>query len=200
MANASDRDTDLDPAMKTIMLGDQPEAPRPIRSEAGFSIVETVIATSILLVVLVGLMSAMGMAAALTENEGHLSARAAEYAQDKMEQLLALSYSDIASDTTQIPTASANGAGLAAGGSQDPAAPAEKYVDYLDPDGKPLCPCTGTTVPANWFYKRVWLISTPAGSTNLKQITVTAVVVRSVANKIIPRATVTALRTRIGNE
>jgi hypothetical protein len=186
--------------MKTLMPADQPEAPRPIGSEAGFSIVETVIATSILLVVLVGLMSAMGMAAALTENEGHLSARAAEYAQDKMEQLLALSYSDIASDTTQIPTASANGAGLAAGGSQDPAAPAAKYVDYLDPDGKPLCPCTGTTVPANWFYKRVWQISTPAGSTNLKQITVTAVVVRSVANNIIPRATVTALRTRIGNE
>jgi hypothetical protein len=153
-----------------------------------------------LLVVLVGLMSAMGVAAALTENEGHLSARAAEYAQDKMEQLLALAYSDTTADTTQIPTALANGAGLAPGGSQNPATPVAKYVDYLDSDGKPLCPCSGTTVPAKWFYKRVWEISTPTGTTNLKQITVTAVVARSVANKIIPRATVTALRTRIGNE
>ena len=178
----------------------RPEALCPVRSEDGFSIVETVIATAILLVVLVGLMSAMGMAAALTENEGHLSARAAEYAQDKMEQLLALSYSDAASDTTQIPTASSNGAGLVLGGSQNPSTPVAKYVDYLDSDGKPLCPCAGTTVPAGWFYKRVWEISTPAGSTNLKQITVTAIVVRSVANKIVPRATVTALRSRIGNE
>jgi hypothetical protein len=169
-------------------------------SERGITLIETVIACGILLVVMLGLLSMAALATTYTENHGHLEARTTEYAQDKMEQLLALSYSDIASDTTQIPTASANGAGLAAGGSQDPAAPAAKYVDYLDPDGKPLCPCTGTTVPDNWFYKRVWLISTPAGSTNLKQITVTAVVIRSVANKIIPRATVTALRTRIGNE
>ena len=75
-----------------------------------------------------------------------------------------------------------------------------KYVDYLDSDGKPLCPCTGTTAPAGWFYKRVWAISTPTGTTNLKQITVTAIVARSVANKVIPRATVTALRSRVGNE
>jgi type II secretory pathway pseudopilin PulG len=169
-------------------------------SDAGFSLVETVIATAILLVVLVGLMSAMAMAAALTENEGHLSARAAEYAQDKMEQLLALAYSDATSDTTQIPTLAIDGAGLALGGSKDPATPVAKYVDYLDSAGKPLCPCSGTASPANWFYKRVWEISTPAGSANLKQITVTAVVARSVANKIIPRATVTALRSRIGNE
>jgi type II secretory pathway pseudopilin PulG len=169
-------------------------------SDAGFSLVETVIATAILLVVLVGLMSAMAMAAALTENEGHLSARAAEYAQDKMEQLLALAYSDATSDTTQIPTSATNGAGLALGGSQDPAAPAAKYVDYLDSDGKPLCPCSGTAVPDKWFYKRVWQVSTPAGTTDLKQITVTAIVARSVANKVIPRATVTALRSKIGNE
>src|SRR5437773_3438998 len=37
------------PAFHHGLLADQPEAPCPIRSEAGFSIVETVIATSILL-------------------------------------------------------------------------------------------------------------------------------------------------------
>src|SRR5919197_835052 len=138
-------------------------APGGRDAERGQSLVETTIATAILLVVLVGLMSSMSMATALTENEGHLSARAAEYAQDKMEQLLALAYSDTTSDTTRIPTAPSNGAGLAIGGGQDPAAPVAKYVDYLDSDGKPLCPCTGTAVPDNWFYKRVWQISTPAG-------------------------------------
>jgi hypothetical protein len=170
------------------------------RAERGQSLVETTIATAILLVVLVGLMSAMSMASVLTENEGHLSARAAEYAQDKMEQLLALAYSDTTSDTTQIPTSEANGVGLIPGGSSNPGTPVAKYVDYLDSDGKPLCPCAGTTAPGTWFYKRVWEITTPAGTSNLKQVTVTAIVSRSVANKVIPRATVTALRSRIGNE
>ena len=177
-----------------------PRTSRRLQSARGQSLVETTIATTILLVVLVGLMSAMSMATALTENEGHLSARAAEYAQDKMEQLLALAYSDTTSDTTQIPTSEANGVGMIPGGSQNPDTPVAKYVDYLDSDGKPLCPCTGTTAPAGWFYKRVWAISTPTGTTNLKQITVTAIVARSVANKVIPRATVTALRSRVGNE
>ena len=57
------------------------------------------------------------------------------------------------------------GSGLALGGSSNPSAVAAAYVDYLDSDGKPLCPCTGTTVPNGWFYKRVWEIATPAGST-----------------------------------
>ena len=111
---------------------------RRLQSARGQSLVETTIATTILLVVLVGLMSAMSMATALTENEGHLSARAAEYAQDKMEQLLALAYSDTTSDTTQIPTSEANGVGMIPGGSQNPDTPVAKYVDYLDSDGKPL--------------------------------------------------------------
>ena len=173
---------------------------RRFGSDGGVTLIETVFASAILLVVMTGLMSVMGVATALTENEGHLAARAAEYAQDKMEQLLALSYSDASSNTTVIPTVATGGSGLALGGSSNPSAVAATYVDYLDSDGKPLCPCTGTTVPNGWFYKRVWEISTPAGSTNLKQVTVTAIVARSHANKIIPRATLTALRSRIGNE
>ena len=46
-----------------------------------------------------------------------------------------------------------------------------------DKDGNVLCsvasPCTAAP-PANWYYKRVWQVSTP--SANLKQITVTATV------------------------
>jgi hypothetical protein len=164
------------------------------------SLIEMAFACAILIVVMTGLMSVMGLATALTENEGHLSARAAEYAQDKMEQLLALSYSDAVSDTTVIPTASTGGTGLAIGGSSNVQAVAAKYVDYLDADGKPLCPCSGTTEPTGWFYKRVWQVSTPPGSTNMKQVTVAAIVARSHGNKVLPRATLTALRSRIGNE
>jgi hypothetical protein len=170
------------------------------RSERGISLIETAFATAILLVVLVGLLSAIGVATAMTENEGHLSARAAEYAQDKMEQLFGLAYSDAVSDSTVIPTTGAGGTGLAIGGSSDLSAPVAKYVDYLDADGKPLCPCAGTAAPASWFYKRVWQISAPAGTTNLKQITVTSAVRRSFAKAIVPKATVVALRSRVGNE
>ena len=171
-----------------------------LRSEDGLSLIETAVATGILVVVLSGLLSVLSVAAAITENEGHLSARAAEYAQDKMEQLVALAYSDTVSDTTQIPTAPMNGTGLTVGGSADTSAPVAKYVDYLDDQGKPLCPCDGTGAPDGWFYKRAWQISLPAGTTNVKQITITVVVARSIAKKIIPTATVTSLKARIGNE
>jgi hypothetical protein len=160
--------------------------------EDGTTLIETAIAGGILLVVLCGLMSVISFATAITENEGHLSARAAEYAQDKMEQLLSLAYSDAVSDTTSIPTASAGGTGLTVGGSSDPSAPVAKYLDYLKQDGTPLCPCTGTTAPANWYYMRVWVITSP--KVNLKQITVTTTVASSVGRAILPSATITALK------
>jgi hypothetical protein len=167
-------------------------------SDAGMSLIEVIISMGILMVVMGGLMSSMSVTTAITENEGHLSARATEYAQDKMEQLFALAYSDAASNTTQIPTTIAGGTGLAVGGSSDPTAPVALYVDYLDASGNTLCPCVGTTAPAGWFYKRVWQITNP--SVNLKQITVTAIVARSVAKAVVPKATMVALRGRVGNE
>jgi type II secretory pathway pseudopilin PulG len=169
-------------------------------SEAGMSLIEVMISMGILVVVMGGLMSSMSVTTAITENEGHLSARAAEYAQDKMEQLFALAYSDAASDTTQIPTAAGGGTGIAVGGSFDPTAPVALYVDYLDASGNALCPCVGTTAPAGWFYKRVWQISNPAGTISLKQITVTVTVARSVARAIVPKATMVALKTQVGDE
>jgi hypothetical protein len=160
--------------------------------EQGTTLIETTIATAILLVTLIGLMSIMSFAGALTENEGHLAARTAEYAQDKMEQLLALAYTDAISDTTAIPTANAGGTGLVIGGSANPTAPVAKYFDYLKADGTPMCPCVGITAPAGWYYQRVWQITSP--SANLKQITVTAVVATSVGKAILPKSTVTALK------
>jgi hypothetical protein len=165
-----------------------------LAGEQGTTLIETAIAAGILLTVLIGLMSVISFSTAITENEGHLSARAAEYAQDKMEQLLALAYTDAVSDTTQIPTANAGGSGLAIGGSSDPSAPVALYLDFLKQDGTPLCPCAGVTKPANWFYMRVWSIAIPPGRANLKQITVTTTVASSVGKAILPTATVTALK------
>lgn len=163
-------------------------------SQAGISILETMIALAVLLVVSVGILSMAMVSMTTTENQGHRAARTAEYAQDKAEQLLSLAYSDASSDTTVFPTAFGGGAGLNIGGSSDPNAPVAQYVDYLDANGNSLA--SGGAAPAGWFYERVWQISTPAGTTHLKQITVTAIAASSVGNSgLRPQSTVTALKT-----
>ena len=49
------------------------------------------------------------------------------------------------------------------------------------------------TPPADWYYKRMWQITSP--SANLKQITVTAIVRRSVARAQLSQSTVSAYKT-----
>ena len=182
-----------------------------IRRQAGLSLLETMIALTILLVVTVGVMAVATIAVETTENQGHLQSRAAEYAQDKMEQLISLGYGDgdggagTGTDTTVFPACSpqttpscTTGTGLAVGGSSDPTAPVSTpgngYVDYLDSAGNP------TTSGGNWYYIRVWQIDQPAGTTNLKRITVTAQVRNTVGGTgsgagALPTATVVSLKT-----
>jgi type II secretory pathway pseudopilin PulG len=162
--------------------------------QLGMSLLETVIALGILLVVTVGVMSVATIAIETTENQGHLQARAAEYAQDKMEQLISLSYGDPSTDTTQFPSTNTGGSGLTVGGSSDPSSavttPGTGYVDYLDRSG------AISSVTGNWYYIRVWKIENP--SANLKRITVTTQVRSAVGaggTGQIPQATVVSLKT-----
>jgi prepilin-type N-terminal cleavage/methylation domain-containing protein len=162
-------------------------------NDKGFSLLETMVALSIVLVVAAGVLPLGALAFSTSENQGHLSSRAAEYAQDKLEQLLALSYGDSTSDTRVFPAADNGGTGLTIGGSSNPAAFVPKYVDYLDLDGTLLPSPTGAP-PAGWYYQRVWQITSPRP--NLKQVTVTATVQRAQgAWALRPRSTVTALKT-----
>jgi hypothetical protein len=161
-------------------------------SQAGVSLLETMVAIALVLIESVGLLGVGVLATSTTENQGHLAARTTEYAQDKMEQLLALAYGDSTSDTTVFPAADSGGTGLSVGGSSDANNPVSQYVDYLDVNGN-LLVAIGTTPPNGWFYKRVWQVSSP--SSNLKQITVTAIVASSSSRGQIPQSTVTALKT-----
>jgi hypothetical protein len=164
----------------------------PRGAESGSSVIETVVALALLLIVLGGVAS-MGIAAmTTTENQGHLSARATEYAQDKMEQLLVLAYGDTTSDTRVFPATLTGGTGLTVGGSSNPSNPVAGYVDYLDQNGN-LLASVGVTPPANWFYKRAWQIALP--STNLKQVTVTVIVASALGRTEPPQSTVVALKT-----
>lgn len=180
------------------------------KSQAGMTLVETMVALAILLVAAAGLLSLAGVAVSTTENQGHLAARTAEYAADKMEQLLALAYCDggttgtTGTDTTVFPAVAGSGTGLAgcatmgspltsalggSGGSLTISSAASGYVDYLDASGNLV------SASANWEYIRVWQISLPAGTNGLKQISVTVQVARAVgAQGLLPQSTVTALK------
>ena len=190
-------------------------ADRKTKSQSGMSLVETMIALAVLLIVASGVMVLAVVAVSTTETQGHLAARTAEYAQDKMEQLLALKFCDGGTDglsgtnTTVFPaTTNPAGTGLGGctaatignvypalpvpltGGSSDPANPAAGYVDYLDASGNLV------TSTAAWEYIRVWQISIPAGTTGVEQITVTAQASKTIgSNGLLPATTVVALKT-----
>jgi hypothetical protein len=180
---------------------------RSRKAQAGMSLMETMIALGMLLVVASGVMGLAAVAVSTTETQGHLAARTAEYGQDKMEQLLALKFCDggttgtAGTDTTIFPAVVGAGTGLAgcsdmvngvplAGGGLSTTAPTAGYVDYLDASGNLVA------AAANWEYVRVWQITIPAGSARLKQISVLAQARRSVGNNgLLPQSTVVALKT-----
>ncbi len=163
-----------------------------LHADDGSSLIETVVATALLLVVLGGLGSMGVVGMMTTENQGHLAARTTEYAQDKMEQLLVLAWGDSASDTRVFPAAASGGTGLSVGGSANPDAAVAGYADYLDKSGTLIATADGSA-PAGWFYKRVWAVSSPMA--NLKQIEVTVTVESTLGRTAPPRSTVTSLKT-----
>jgi len=178
VAHAPDRDPQLGAQLISL------------KSERGTTLIETLIAVSLLLVVTVGLLGMAALATVYTENHGHLEARTTEYAQDKMEQLLTLVYTDSASNTVFFPAVPTGGTGMTVGGSADTAAPVNGYVDWLSREGDLLG--GGTTAPSEWFYQRVWQVS--ALTANVKQITVTATVKSAVGNALVPKSSVAALK------
>jgi hypothetical protein len=159
-------------------------------SERGTTIIETTFAAGILMVSLLGLGSMVSLATMYTENHGHLEARTTEYAQDKLEHLLALAYGDISSDTAYFPALTAGGTGLAVGGSLDPAAPVDGYVDWLSYSGEMLH--GGAAPPEEWFYERLWEITEP--SAGLKQITVVTTARAAIGGAMVPRSVVMVLK------
>lgn len=158
------------------------------KTQAGVGLIETLIALCLLMIAAAGIMTMATVAMSTTETQGHLAARTAEYAQDKMEQLLALRYLDTQTDTTVFPSAiTGAGTGLQVGGGLNPTAPVAGYSDYVDASGSPVA------AGANWQYVRVWQITQAAP--NLIQISVLTQVRREIGqNGVLPRATVTCMK------
>lgn len=172
------------------------------KGEAGISLIETMVALGILMIISLGILTMAIVSMTTTENQGHLAARTTEYAQDKMEQLLGLQFTDgqaggagSGTDTTTIDTANntytlgTGGNGLLAGGSLTTGT--NGYVDYLDANGNPLG--GGSSRPANTFYIRTWQITDT--SSTLKTISVQVAAISGVnTTNAAPTSTVTALK------
>jgi len=175
--------------------------------QAGLSLLEVVISLAILMVIAGALMGLAAKSLSTTETQGHLAARTTEYAEDKMEQLLALKFCDgptNGTDVTVFPAVvDATGTGLAgcnnpggnpptalSGGGITPTAPVQYYSDYLDVSGNLV------SSTANWEYIRVWQISVPAGSSGLKQVSVLvqARTTDGASQGQLPTSTVVALK------
>jgi Tfp pilus assembly protein PilV len=163
-----------------------------LRRQSGVTIIETAIATAVLLIGIVGVMGMFAVAAAHNANQGEVATRCVEYAQDKMEQLLALDFTNTTANTTTYPTAFSGGVGLSTGGGVTIGSAVTNYVDYFDASGTPL----GAT-STNSFYTRQWQISVD-GTGKLKTITVVASAKVAVGGKFTtPSATLVCYKVNL---
>jgi Tfp pilus assembly protein PilV len=128
---------------------------------------ETLIATVVLLVGVMAQVGLFGITVVQNWNQGDRATRTTEFAQDKMEQLMVLNFADTTTNTAVYPATSIGGTGLTPGGSVPPAAPVASYVDYLDSTGTVQAGAAGAA------YRRQWSVAVNAAG-NLKTITVVA--------------------------
>ena len=157
------------------------------KSDQGVSLVETMIAVLISMFVMTALGGVVFTATVQNKNQGVEMSRVAVYAQDKIETLMNMDWSDCTQSTpltgcnTTGLTGSGWNTGLLAGGSLTYATACPTsgasvgYIDYLDANGNQY---TGAdcSVVGTYAYQRQWeitdVITTAAGTPGLKRIDV----------------------------
>ena len=139
-------------------------------SERGISLLETLIAAVVMIIGIGGVMSLFAVGASKNMSQGTQASRCTEYAQDKMEQLMALQFNDTTSDTTKVITATSGGSGLAPGGVAYPGTPQSMYFDYVSE--VPGSGAVISTSSSGASYLRQWTIVSNATDSNIVTITV----------------------------
>lgn len=152
------------------------------KSESGFSLVETIVATGLLAgaVVVLGQMFAIAMADNTSARTGTFAAVLAE---QKMEQLRGLTWgfdiiglplTDTSSNIALPIQAGTGGPGLSPSPSNSLRSNVDGYVDYVDGFGRIVG--GGSTVPAQAVYVRRWSVEplpTNPNNTVILQVVVT---------------------------
>ena len=187
---------------------------QPIRSEAGFTIVEVLIALMLVASIATGVAQLFHVAVASTQSARHQTSTSA-LAVQKLEQLRALRWTlapdtglpdhDASTDLSTDP-ATNTGAGLSSSPAGTLAANTPGYVDYLDARGTWVG--TGATPPGRAVYIRRWSINplpSDPGNTLLLQVLVTTIRRANQASvgsgerfRLPDEALVAAVRTRAG--
>ncbi len=133
-------------------------------SEAGFSLVEVMVATGILATALVSLAQLFAISTA-TNMAARNSGTAMIYAEQKIEQLRGLSYTldasglpitDSTTDTSVYPAVATGGTGLSPSTDNTLQSNTDGYVDYIDTIGRSLG--GGETIPDGAAFIRRWSI------------------------------------------
>lgn len=177
---------------------------RSLASENGVTLIETLIAVLIAVVGVFSVGSLIFQGTVTNKNQGTEVTRATIYAQDKMEKLLSLNFTNCTQSASAQPsscnTTNINASGwtdgLLAGGAIGPSVQATcpssgasvGYIDFLDSNGIQLPGSSGATscsaiTSSDIAYVRMWQISdvTSTGGPPLKQVSV-AVYSRSAVN------------------
>jgi prepilin-type N-terminal cleavage/methylation domain-containing protein len=159
--------------------------------DSGFSLVEVMVATTILAVALTSLAQLFAVATR-SNNIARNGTFTQILAEQKMEQLRGLSWgfdvlglpvSDTTTDTSVVPQVAVGGKGLEPSPSNTLQTNTNGYVDYLDPNGNALG--GGTVIPNNTAYIRRWFVEplpTNPNNTLILQVLVTRRVNRGTAD------------------
>jgi prepilin-type N-terminal cleavage/methylation domain-containing protein len=136
-----------------------------LKKESGMTLIESMMAITILLVGLLGMAQVLALSLMASKTHGRDAGKATAHARQKMEELVALDFSDTTTNITIEPPYASNGTGLTAGGSVYPDDPVEGYTDSLGLHG----------MRVDWgdpYYVRQWQIIDDGANPNLKTIIV----------------------------
>lgn len=140
---------------------------RVIPKQRGTTLIETMVATAICMIVVFGLAGLVTMSTRQAKDMGSTASQATTLAAQKMERLMALSFGATTGPNT-------GDSGLTPTATNTLNSDTAGYVDYVDANGQRLDTLTPSTAPNNpaVFFTRRWRVEAVAGSTTLKVITV----------------------------
>lgn len=175
------------------------------RNSRGVTLVETMIAVLVAFIAMASVGAVVFSSMVANKNQGTETTRLTALSQEKMEQLVRLTYSDTTTNTTLI-TDTGWAIGLTPNVSTDlaqlsdcPAAGSDNigYVDFLDNNAQPLSGGCASAVAGGFGYVRRWKITTVSGVTGLKQVTVVVYSLNAVqAGSAKPSVSLTTLKSQ----